>query len=372
MKNKIKIKVVGHNVNRFIIKLNKKNINIYQVFKKNNDCCYLIIDYNFLDDVIKYKAMYDIEVIDYLGPIKIKKKIFKNIYFIISLLLALIIIFILTRLTFNIKIITNNQKLNKLLKDELKIYGIYKYAPLKNYQELTEIKKKILTKYKDTFEWLEIEKHGTEYIIRFEQRIENKKEDDTNVYDIVALKDSKIMELDVDSGQIIKNINQYVKKGDVIVSSDIKLNDEIKSQTSAKGNIYGEVWYKVIITIPNDYKEKKLSGRSINTYSLNFISFKILFNKSSFFDKIEMSKPIISNNIFPISFNKENIKEVVILKNNKKDLALKMGLDKIKKNLKDKEEIIDYIILNEKKDNDEYTLELFISVKEEIGDYLAR
>ena len=372
MNNKVRIKVVGNNVNRFIMKLNNKNINLYDVFKKNNDCCFLVIDYKSYDDVIKYKTYYDIEIIDYLGPIKIKNNLKKNKYYLSFFIIAFIVLLVLSKLTFKINIITNDLDMHKLLKDELKDNGIYKYSWLKNYQDINKVKKNILNKYPHLFEWLEIKKEGTGYTIRFEKRLLNNQTKDLKVYDILALKDARIISIEANSGQIVKNVNEYVKAGDIIISSRIMLNEEEKYVSSANGNVYGEVWYKVSVDMPNDYQEKKESGNYVNTYSLKFFSTKLFFDKSNFNDKIVLSIPIISNNLFPISFNKEKIKEVIVTKKDKVDLAISLCLDEIKSKLKDKEEIIDYFILDKNKDNDSYQVTLFVSVKEEIGVLVAR
>ncbi|MBR3523593.1 MAG: sporulation protein YqfD [Bacilli bacterium] len=373
MNNKIKIKVIGKNINRFIIKLNNKKINIYEVFKKNDDCAYLVIDYKSYNDLIKYKTYYDIYIIDYLGPIKYRNKIMKNKYYLLILILAFILIFFLTRLTFNIKVITNDQEMKKLIIKELKINGISKYKFVKNYKDISKIKKNIIKKYPKLFEWLEIERRGTTYLIRYEKRLENKQKDDNTIYDIVATKDAYILALDITHGQIVKNINEYVKKGDTIVTSDVLLNDEIKGNISAKGHVYGETWYKVNINLPSNYQNKIVTNNSVNTYSLNFFSFKFLFEKTKFNDKIVLTIPKIKNNLFPISFNKEKITEVIIdTKSSEEELATNLCLDKIKSRLKDNEQILDYFILDKEKNKDGLNLTLFVSVKEEIGKLQAR
>ena len=372
MNNKVRIKVVGNNVNRFVMKLNNKNINLYDVFKKNDDCCFLVIDYKSYDDVIKYKTYYDITIIDYLGPIKIKNNLKKNKYYIIIFIISFVILLTLSKLTFKINIITNDHDLKKLLNQELKVNGIYKYSWLKNYKDINKIKKKILDKYPNLFEWLEIKKEGTGYTIRFEKRITSNDSKDLKIYDIVASKDARIISIYASSGQIAHNIGEYVKAGDVIISSRIMLNDEEKYISSSAGLVYGETWYKVSVNMPKNYQKKKISGNCVNTYSLNFFSSKIIFDKSSFNDKIIVSIPIIENRLFPISINKEIIKEVVIDPKEKYDLAISLCLDEIKNKLKDQEEIIDYFVLDKNKDNDSYNVSLFVSVKEEIGVLVAR
>lgn len=78
--------------------------------------------------------------------------------------------------------------------------------------------------------------------------IERKQEEDSENkenMDIVASKNGYIMDMEVTSGEIRKNTGDYVKKGEVIVSSSITRNDKIVAKTSAKANVYAEVWYRV-------------------------------------------------------------------------------------------------------------------------------
>ena len=65
MKNKIfrifssniKIKVTGKNINNFIKRLIRNNISIYKIIPINYKEIYLIIDYNDLEDILKYKMI---------------------------------------------------------------------------------------------------------------------------------------------------------------------------------------------------------------------------------------------------------------------------------------------------------------------------
>ena len=373
LNSKVKIKIIGSNINDFILKINKKHINIYKIISKKNNICYMIIDYNKYDEIINIKGIYDVYIVDYIGFIKYKKEILKNKFFLIFLLIGLMLIFFLTRITYNVKIITNDANIKKILEQELKENGIYKYSFLKSYQDINKIKNRILKKYQDTFEWLEIEKNGTSYYVRFEPRLMEQNEESSKIYNIVAKKDARILKLDVESGQIIKNINQYVNKGEVIVSSDIKLNDEVKNIKSAKGKVFGEVWYKVRVVIPLSYQEQIITDNYVNTYGINFLNKKIVFDKSLFSDKIIDEDKLIGNNIINISFNKVKITEVKINKNiNFYDKAIDLAYQKINNKLKDEEKIIDYVVLSEAQNDKEYLLDIFISVEEEIGIYEVR
>ena len=77
-------------------------------------------------------------------------------------------------------------------------------------------------------------------------------------------KDAIIKKIVASNGEIISNVNSYVKKGDIIVSGEIKHNEEIKKLVKAKAKVYGEVWYKVNITIPLTYYEE-IYTNNVNT-----------------------------------------------------------------------------------------------------------
>jgi len=43
------------------------------------------------------------------------------------------------------------------------------------------------------------------------------------------------------NGQIIRGQNDYVKKGDIIISGYISLNGSVKETVSSLGNVYGSM-----------------------------------------------------------------------------------------------------------------------------------
>ena len=174
------------------------------------------------------KTIYEINENDYEGFIKLIKKINFNKYLFIFIFIGLIIIIFLSRITFSIDIITNDNNMKEVLLDELNSNGLKLYGFKKNYNDLQRIKSNILEKYRDKIDWIEIENIGTKYIVRYEPRINNPINDNNKFKNIVARKNAIIYSLDINSGQIIRNRNDYVKKGDIIVSGYISLNDTIK------------------------------------------------------------------------------------------------------------------------------------------------
>ena len=114
---------------------------------------------------------------------------------------------------FKIEIIHSNKDIRNLLREELKKEGIKKYALKKEYKEVNKIKQKILNKYKDKIEWLEIESTGTKITVRVEERkIPDKKIEETP-RNIIAKKKGVIKKVIAKRGDIVKDMDDYVEKG---------------------------------------------------------------------------------------------------------------------------------------------------------------
>ena len=88
MKNKIlrlfssdiKIKVIGKNINNFVKKLIRNNINIIKVIPISYKEIELIIDYKDLEEILKYKTIYNIKIERYYGKLNILRLVKKNIF----------------------------------------------------------------------------------------------------------------------------------------------------------------------------------------------------------------------------------------------------------------------------------------------------
>lgn len=375
LKSKLNINIKGNNIERFIKRLKNNNIEILNiVYISKDEINIKIYKYDY-DKVIKLKTIYEIEIIDYYGLIKTRNNFLNNKYIIMFIFISLIVLYITTSLIFKIDVITNDSKMEKELIEALEELGIKKYKFKKNYIELQEIKNKLLNKYRDTIEWLEIENIGTKYIIRYEPRIKNEIEEDKPLRNIVAKKDAIITSMNISSGQIIKSVDSYVKKGDIIVSGYIKLNESIKDTVSSSGTIYGQTWYNVTINYPYVYKEVKETGNTNDVFVIKILGKNIeLFNFNKYNTKKVFEKVLLKNNLLPIKLVKQKQIETIEIneKNNEEQLiknAVNLAKKKIEENLKEGEYIKDYKILNKTIYTESITLNIFFNVVENITEY---
>ena len=375
LKNKIKLSITGKNINRFIIRLHNNKIEILKCNHINKEKINIIIyekDYEKLNQI---KTIYNIEKLNTYGMIKLKKKINIYKYLIISIILGIIILKILTNIIFKIEIIHSDKKTIEFLKTELKNYGIKEKTFKKSYNQLQKIKEEIQNKYKDKIEWLEIETKGTKYIIRAEIRIIKEKQQQPENRNIIAKKDARILEIKSTQGQILKEINNYVKKGDIIISGNIYDNETIKKTVPAEGIVYGEVWYETDVTYPFIYNEKKELNNKKEVYTLKILNKNIeLFNKNPFKNKKIEEKLILKNKLLPIQLVKQNqteqqIIEQILTPEEAQNYAEEKATKQIKDNLKENEYIINKKILNTNIKEDSIEIKMFFSVYENITSY---
>ncbi len=374
LKSKILLKVKGKNINRFIKKLTTKKISILSLKYINKDEALILIYKKDYEKILKIKTIYDVLEKDIFGFIKIKKKLKLNCHLIIITLFSLAFFITLTNMIFDVEVVHTNKEIRDLIKGELKENGIKKYSFKKNYNEKEKIKEKILNKYPDKIEWLEILEKGTKYIVKIEKRTIVKPKNNNKPRNIVAKKDAIIKKVTASKGVIEKDTDDYVKKGDIIINGDIILNEKSKGQVRAEGKVYGEVWYVIKTSYPFVYSEEKLTGKSKDVYVLKFLNKNIEFTLNKYKSKKIKEKNIFSSQILPLKLVNQNQKE---LKTKKWILtfeqallkAKELSIKKVKKNLNEKEYIIKKKYLKSSVNNSTIDIEMFFSIYEDITDY---
>ena len=374
-KSKIKLNIKGKNIDRFIRRIIKNKIEIINLKKVNDNEINIIVYKKDLDKIEEIKTIYEIELKRKYGIIKIEENLKINKYLIIFLIMGLIIIYILSNVIFSVEVIHSDSNFRKFIKEELKKYDIDKYKIKKTYKEKEKIKEALLNKYKDKIEWLEIEEYGTKYRIRVEERKINKDKSDNLKKHVIAKKNGIIISVDAESGEVIKHKNDYVKKGDVIISGNISLNDKIINQTNALGTVYAEVWYTTKIKFPYHYKKITKTENKKTIFTIKFLNkYYDLFNFKKYKTKQIKNNYIIKNSMIPISLIKQEQFETIEIdkKYNKKEAlneAIKLGEKELLKKLDKNSKVLNKRILDKKENENDIELKIFFAVKENITDY---
>ena len=152
----------------------------------------------------------------YLWSKSFQKKWKKNHVLLLSIFLGLAVLIALSHIIYQVEIVYLDKDVRNFLKRELEKEGIYRYQWKKSYQQLEQIKKKIIKNNQDKIEWMEIETVGTKYVIRVEMRKLASKKKEPNIRHIVAKKDAIVRRIEASQGEIIRKDHDYVKSGDIL------------------------------------------------------------------------------------------------------------------------------------------------------------
>lgn len=374
-KNVVLLEIKGKNLERFIHRLASQNIEILDLRYPKVNTVQIKVYSKDLDKIEEIKTIYEISVLDTFGMIKIKKKFNKSRVFFFVLILGICFLYFLSHIIFDIEVVHTDKNLRNLLLKELDNYGVSKRSFKKSFHQLEQIKKEILERHKDTIEWLEIENVGTKYIVRVEERKINQEITETEPRHVVAKKSAILKKIVADSGEVIKNINDYVQEGDIVISGEIKLNEEIKNITRASGKIYGEVWYQTKVEFPYFYKESFRTGKKKTVYTIKFLNFRFeLFNFQPYQKKEITETTIWKHFLLPFSFVKEvqeekRVTENIYTEEEAIEKAEELGRKKMEEQLKEGEEILVEKNLKVEIKESKIEVDLFFTVLEDITSY---
>lgn len=337
--------------------------------------CLLFVDDNNYHKLEKLIKLYNISLIRVEG----KKKylfLFKKYHiFIISVIVGIMFMYLLSRIIFDVEIMTNKEYLKEIILNELEKHDLKKYRFVKSFEEKEQIKKDILTNYKNQFEWIEIERNGSKYSVKLLERIIEQEETNNKYGHVVAKRNAVIKEIKATNGQIIKKVNDYVNRGDIIISGNIMKNDEVKNTVKAEGKIYGETWYNVSVELPRTYNKMIYTGNEYERFTLNIFDKRLfLFGKKDYVNYEYEDKLILDSKILPFSLSKTKVKETKLDSYfyTYQDAYLK-GLNLAREKLLDSLSSDSQILLQKKlklyEENSKIIVEVFFKVYEDITDY---
>lgn len=374
MTNRYRIKITGKDPKYFLRHLIVKKIKLYNIIE-DHDGISLTVDEVDYAKILKMKTSYNIQIINRFGVAKLRYLLLKYKYILSFLFLTLGLMIILSHFIFFIDIIHSKEEIRELVENDLKEFGISKYRFRVSYAKKEEIRNKILEKEKDKIEWLEIDRIGTRYIVNVEERLIKDNKVDNEVRDIVAKKDAMILNIEAETGEIVRKKYEYVRKGDTIVSGTIKNKEDEVSKVKAEGKVYGEVWYSVTVELPKKYYEEKKTGKTSKALTLRIANKKISvpFSKDNK-SYISEDSPILENNLIPIKLVLETKHEIEIIDkeynmDNSSSEAIKLATKKLEDRLDEQSMILSKKVLKKTLKNSKIIVEIFFKVRENITDY---
>ncbi len=274
-------------------------------------------DYKKLNRIIPSST-----IVKIVGKERIYDILYRYKYCVISFILCVFALVCVSHFIFFIDIETDNNEIKSIIQNELIKANITIFSYNKNFASLKKISEIIKNSNSSKIEWVEFDKNGVFLKVKVIERVSNHDVDNENYTDIVASKNGYIRNIKASSGWIVKNIDDYVEKGEIIVSGNILKNNEVVAKTKANASVYAEVWYIIkankslnyVSKVQNDIGKVKfvlnINGFEMTVFSLpkNVKDSKtVLFNNNSFSLYLINQKKYHRINKKYSSFDLENI-----------------------------------------------------------------
>jgi len=365
----ILVKTKTDNYNKLILKIQSLNVNIYNISYSKEELMFKIKIDDY-EKIKKYLISYKFKKVKDIGIFNLKNILKRYNRFFWAIIFGIILIFFLSNIIVKVNVIHSKKEIRELVNNALEERGIKRLTFKKNYAEIQKIKAEILEEYEDRLEWIEIETDGMIYNVRIEERIITDIKKENKYCHIVADKSGVITKIVTYKGVSNVNINKYVSKGDILISGEVKLNDEVKENVCAKGYVFGEVWYTVNVSLPLNYEISTKTGKMRYNlmYEDKYGSHVIL--KSRLNTKEVENKEILSLLGKKMYLQKE-YETIVEKKKYTEEEALKEGLslalEKVNVKLDENERVIAQKVLKKSINDSKMELEVFTSVEEKIG-----
>lgn len=364
------VSIKGKNPKKLLGTFIKQKINMEQI-KYNKDEILVKVSYEDYKKIKDIRTSYKVDIVKTSGKNRLWQLYQKNKVSLLVFVISVFFIIFMSNLILFINIESDNSKLKKDIKEELISNGITLYTPKKSYKKLKEVGTKIKNNNLNEIEWIELEQKGVTLHVKVIERL-NKDNKETNDFkDIVASKNGYIRKVYSRKGQLMKNIDDYVKKGEVIISGNIFRNEKVAGKVRASGKVYAEVWYIVKTNKNLSYTdaEEKTKGKEslklkINNYKINIISIPRKID-------LEKNSVLFKNNTFSLLLDKE--KKYSLKKKKYKNIELQKVLEtkakkEINKTLEKDEYIMSQKTLKKYTKNGKMYIEVFFRCYEDIAE----
>ena len=280
-------KIRVFDITNFLNQLKELNIKAYKIKKEFE------YTYTFYAPLSSKKTLLmkynNIEIVKSVGLLASLYNLLKYKTTIIALIISCLFYYNLTTYIWSINIYSNAPSLNNFINEQLNSNNIYVGAKSLTTDELSTISKKILYNNYDTIEYLSIEKNGCEINVSFKKK--RKENDKTHLKkSLYASRDGLIKSFDLLSGEKAVNINDYVKKGDLLVK-DVVTSDYNKDvYIGTYGNVYAYTWYYCEI------KQQILTNES----EAEILANSLLVVKSNICKNFTLNEYIYSENVLQL------------------------------------------------------------------------
>lgn len=165
---------------------------------------------------------------------------------ILCVIISVLLWFALSHTIFAVTMSGDKEESKQLIRDTLAQMG---YTPPFYDRDMEALKLKVKKQLENNIAWMEISKNGSQYHIQFTTKqfatITPLKNDE-----LIAQKDGVIEHFEIQHGNKLVAINDYVHAGDVLVSNVLVDSANQEQELYVKGRVYAYTWKEVHVEMP--------------------------------------------------------------------------------------------------------------------------
>ncbi|QQZ10826.1 sporulation protein YqfD [Heyndrickxia vini] len=374
----ILVKVEGKGVERFINQLTRSSLIVWNVKRQGSSA---ITFYIRLKDVHKLRHQvrkFDCKIsfLSGQGAPFLWKRTLKNAGFFAGFLLFFVVITLLSNIVWGINIKGASPQIEHQIRKELDNLGVH-VGKLQFFIDDVETIQRKLEDRIPNITWVGVDLNGTTYHFQVVEKNIPEQAEKQSPQNLVANKKAVIVDMFVENGQPVVKVNQYVKKGQLLVSGTIG-NEHNEKKVAAIGKVIGKTWYKVDVNMPFKSEFQVYTGNEKRKYSLEIGSVSIPLWGFGKIEYKDFDKETQSHNIkflkwqLPIKYENTTIREnEKVERNYTKNEAINAAKEIAKSDLKAKipsdAKIIDEYVLHQKVENGKVDLSIYFQVTENIA-----
>jgi similar to stage IV sporulation protein len=262
------VKVSGKGTERFLNILTRNGLCIWNVKRHGTETITFKMR---VQDAIKIRKLArksdcSIRFLHRDGVPFLLKRAMKNSGFLLGLILFFCFIFLLSNVVWGIEIKGAKPATEHQIRKELDRMGV-KVGKVQFFIDNVDTIQRKLTDRIGALTWVGVELNGTTYHFQVVEKKQPKEPEKLTPRNLVAKKKATIVNMYVEKGQPIVMINDQVKPGQLLVSGLIGKEGE-ETPIAAKGEVWGETWYKSHVELPQQTKFSVFNGKEQQKYSI--------------------------------------------------------------------------------------------------------
>lgn len=372
------IKIKEHD----LLKISNQSREELKIIKKQDDHFIVKIQYDHLSFFKASNITY--EIISYTGVIKTVFFLKTNISIFFGIILFVSILYVnsitIKRIEFNAST-SENEQIEAIIRDHLDSYFSFYFLNA----DLNELNFKLRQEFSH-FEWISVQRKGTVLQVTvLKPTVINKKVIKRDDYgDLLAKKSGIIKYYQIEHGVLVVAKEQYVKKGTVLVSGNLRINrpESEPFYIHAIGEVHALVHYTKQIEVDKVMTKNEYTGKITTKKAITLFGWNIVYKDQDIhyedYDKFIDEKNLALFKIkLPISTKKIYYyeKDDIIKRYDEQsayDYAVSSAKKSIMSSFSGNDEIVDVILLNQSESNQSYQVQLLIITNENIAEFQRR